>query len=153
MVHACRTWLINNSEVIIMPTVSIAMNVTADGMTQGNDLWVMWYLQCKSTQSQRKAFLLAAKPHAWHHTGYSVIFRGDVQKGVKLVSPVNNHVDSGHVRYRWEKRADFQSLGSTWNWETIRGKFTSRQQPFVNFLTMSHTCKRNCCFDKKHGHG
>ena len=54
------------------------MNVTAGDvrMIQGNDLRVMRYLLCKSTLSQKKAFLFPAKLRAWLHTSYSLIFWG-----------------------------------------------------------------------------
>ena len=38
----------------------------------------------------------SAKLRAWLHTGYSVIF-WSCAGGLKLVLPVNNHVDSGLV--------------------------------------------------------
>ena len=76
------------------------MNVTAGDvrMIQGNDLRVMRYLLCKSTLSQKKAFLFPAKLRAWLHTSYSLIFWG-CAGGAETSVTSKNHVDSGLARY------------------------------------------------------
>ena len=78
-------------------------------------------------------------------------FSGDVQKGLKLVLAVNNHVDNGRARCRLGKGC-FPKPRMHLKVRENQGQiYITTVAIFVNFLTMSHTCKCNCCFDKKYG--
>ena len=83
-----------------MSTVSIAAYVTAGDlhMTQVNDLRCGTYCASLYRHKGKHSCLQQNCMHGFTQTTPS--FSGVMQEGLKLVSPVSNHVDSGLARYR-----------------------------------------------------